>query len=115
VFFHENYLSIAFSGISITVVSIVFIYTKKSLHSIFNLALGSIVGHEMSHGFDEFRQRYYRIQKIFDWSNDTINTLDKRSECMIEQYDEYTETQLNRQVFRFLLMYCIKTRIFLTR
>jgi predicted metalloendopeptidase len=61
----------------------------------------------MSHGFDTFRLRYDRVQKMSDWSNDTINTLEKRSECMIEQYDGYTETQLNRQVSRFLLMYCV--------
>jgi predicted metalloendopeptidase len=61
----------------------------------------------MSHGFDEFRQRYYKVENMSDWSNDTISTLEKRSECMIKQYDDYTETQLNRQVSRFLLMYCV--------
>jgi predicted metalloendopeptidase len=69
----------------------------------------------MSHGFDEFRQRYYKVENMSDWSNGTIDTLEKRSECMIEQYDDYTETQLNRQVSRFLLMHCVKIHLLLIR
>jgi hypothetical protein len=61
----------------------------------------------MSHGFDQFLRQYYKAENISTWSNDTINTLRQRSECITKQYDQYKDTQLNRKVF--CSIQCIKS------
>jgi predicted metalloendopeptidase len=66
----------------------------------FNLALGSIIGHEITHGFDELRRHLDKDGKRYSsWSNETIKTFNKRSQCVIEQYNNYTVAQVNLQVF----------------
>ncbi len=68
----------------------------------FNLAIGSIVGHEITHGFDELRRNIDKDGKRYtSWSNETINMFDKRSQCLIKQYNNYIVTQVNRQVSHF--------------
>ncbi len=68
----------------------------------FNLAIGSVVGHEITHGFDEDRRHIDKDGKRYtSWSNETINMFDKRSQCVIEQYNNYTVIQVNRQVSQF--------------
>jgi predicted metalloendopeptidase len=74
----------------------------------FHLAIGSIVGHEIAHGFDELRRHIDKDRKRYTlWSNETIEMFDQRSKCMIEQYNNYTVTQVNLPVghcYRFLDM-----------
>jgi membrane metallo-endopeptidase-like protein 1 len=65
-----------------------------------NLALGSIIGHEITHGFDEQRRHIDKDRKRHSsWSNETISIYNKRSQCVIEQYNNYTVSQVNLQVF----------------
>jgi predicted metalloendopeptidase len=69
-----------------------------------NLAIGSIVGHEIAHGFDELRRHIDKDGKRYtSWSNETIDMFNKRSQCIIEQYNNYTVTQVNLQVFFILI------------
>jgi predicted metalloendopeptidase len=67
-----------------------------------NLALGSIVGHEITHSFDELCRHVNKDGKRCTlWSSETINMFDKRSQCVIEQYNNYTVTEWNLQVSHF--------------
>ncbi len=66
------------------------------------LAIGSIVGHEITHGFGELRRHRDKDGKIYtSWSNETIDMFDKRSQCVIEQYNNYSVTEVNLQVSHF--------------
>ena len=63
------------------------------------LAIGSVVGHEITHGFDELRRHIGKDGKEYTlWSNKTNDMYEKRSKCIIEQYNNYTISQINRQV-----------------
>lgn len=58
----------------------------------------------MTHGFDEFRRHIDKDGKrCISWSNDALNMFNKRSECLIEQYNNYTITQVNLQVYLTIL------------
>jgi predicted metalloendopeptidase len=65
----------------------------------FNLAIGWIVGHEIAYAFDELNRYIDKDGKKFTlWSNQTSDVFDKRSKCIVEQYNNYTVSQIKRQV-----------------
>jgi len=54
-------------------------------------AIGSIIGHEVTHGFDNMGRRFDMNGNMLDWwSNKSSEVFEKRSQCFIEQYNEYT-------------------------
>ena len=64
-----------------------------------NLGIGMVMGHEITHGFDdEGRQFDKNGNKVSWWTNETIDAFNKRKECIIKQYSNYTITQVNLQV-----------------
>lgn len=53
-------------------------------------ALGTICGHEMTHGFDDTGHLLDGNGDQKDWWDpDTFNEFDKRADCLAQQYDEY--------------------------
>jgi predicted metalloendopeptidase len=68
-----------------------------------NLAIGSIVGHEITHGFDELRRHLDKNgnQHPF-WTQSVDDMYEQRSKCIIEQYNNYTVSQINHQVYCFV-------------
>lgn len=65
-----------------------------------NLAFGAILGHEITHGFDELRRplnidgSQYKL-----WSKETAEMYKKRSKCMIDQYNNYILSQIKHRVY----------------
>ncbi|KAK9870256.1 hypothetical protein WA026_006342 [Henosepilachna vigintioctopunctata] len=54
-------------------------------------SIGSVLGHELTHGFDNNgrkRDKYGNYKQW--WSNDTIQTFERKAECFVEQYDNIT-------------------------
>ena len=65
-----------------------------------NLATGYVMGHEITHSLDDrSRNVDMNMHKVSLWTNETIDAFDKRKKCIIEQYNNYTLTQVNLQVF----------------
>ncbi len=65
-----------------------------------NLGIGMVMGHEITHGFDNDGRQYDKNgNKVSWWTNETIDAFIKRKECIIQQYSNYTVTQVNLQVF----------------
>ncbi|CAF1071510.1 unnamed protein product [Adineta steineri] len=61
--------------------------------------IGFFMGHEIAHGFgDEGKQYDLNGNKVLWWSKATDNAFDTRKKCFIEQYNNYTLTQVNRSV-----------------
>ncbi|XP_029721735.2 endothelin-converting enzyme 1 [Aedes albopictus] len=53
-------------------------------------ALGEVLGHELTHGFDNAGRHYDKFgnEKRW-WSNHTLQEYDKRAQCLEEQYSSY--------------------------
>jgi membrane metallo-endopeptidase-like protein 1 len=59
-----------------------------------------VMGHEITHGFDNDGRLFDKDgNKVSWWTNETIDAFIKRKECIINQYSNFTVTQVNLQVF----------------
>ncbi|CAF3834479.1 unnamed protein product [Rotaria magnacalcarata] len=62
-------------------------------------AIGTIIGHEITHGFDNYGGLYDKNgNRILWWSNETLSAFNQRKTCIIDQYSNYTVTQIDLQV-----------------
>uniref|UniRef100_A0A668A558 Phosphate regulating endopeptidase homolog, X-linked n=1 Tax=Myripristis murdjan TaxID=586833 RepID=A0A668A558_9TELE len=53
-------------------------------------AIGVIVGHELTHGFDNNGRKYDKNGNLDQWwSNSSITAFNEKTKCMIEQYNGY--------------------------
>jgi predicted metalloendopeptidase len=63
--------------------------------------IGTIIGHEITHGFDS-QGRNYDENGVFSaqgfWNAETSENFKKRSQCLIDQADDFLIEQVNRKV-----------------
>ncbi|XP_051863272.1 LOW QUALITY PROTEIN: endothelin-converting enzyme 2 [Drosophila albomicans] len=53
-------------------------------------SIGTILGHELTHGFDDSGRRFDRFGNMVEWwSNQTINEYVNRTDCFVDQYSHY--------------------------
>ncbi|XP_030624722.1 phosphate-regulating neutral endopeptidase PHEX [Chanos chanos] len=53
-------------------------------------AIGVIVGHELTHGFDNYGRKYDKDGNLDQWwSNTSIARFNDKTQCMIDQYNSY--------------------------
>ncbi len=65
-----------------------------------------VMGHEITHGFDNEGRLYDKDgNRVSWWTNETIDEFNKRKECIIQQYNNYTVTQINLQVFHSVFQF----------
>ena len=66
---------------------------------LFDLGIGMVIGHEFTHGFDtEGRQFDKNGNRVRWWTNETIDAFEEQKKCIVDQYNNYTVTQVNLQV-----------------
>ncbi|XP_074037562.1 endothelin-converting enzyme homolog isoform X2 [Leptinotarsa decemlineata] len=54
-------------------------------------SIGAILGHELTHGFDNIGRKHDKYGNYVQWwSNQTIETFENLTECFIKQYDNFT-------------------------
>ncbi|EDO40863.1 predicted protein, partial [Nematostella vectensis] len=54
-------------------------------------AIGSVIGHEVSHGFDDKGSEYDEHgNQVQWWTNKTILEFQKRAQCFVSQYNNFT-------------------------
>ncbi|KAF2420974.1 endothelin-converting enzyme [Tothia fuscella] len=59
-------------------------------------AFGAVAGHELTHGFDNNGAKYDENGKYADWwDNSTVTNFDRKAECFVNQYANYTVTGLD--------------------
>ena len=59
-------------------------------------AIGSIIGHEITHGFDDQGRQYDYDGKLIDWwQGNTADKYNERAKCIINQYGNFTAKQIN--------------------
>lgn len=67
------------------------IYHTKYPKSLNYGGIGSIIGHEITHGFDnDGRHHDYQGNQRLWWHPNTIDRFIVRSQCMVRQYDDYS-------------------------
>ncbi|CAF3473329.1 unnamed protein product, partial [Rotaria sp. Silwood2] len=65
-------------------------------------AIGMVIGHEITHGFDDSGRQYDKDgNRISWWTDDTIKKFNERKQCIIDQYSNYVVTQINRTLNGF--------------
>ncbi|XP_031705969.1 phosphate-regulating neutral endopeptidase PHEX [Anarrhichthys ocellatus] len=53
-------------------------------------AIGVIVGHEFTHGFDNNGRRYDKNGNlVYWWTNSSITAFNEKTQCMVDQYNGY--------------------------
>jgi predicted metalloendopeptidase len=58
--------------------------------------IGVIIGHEITHGFDDSGRQFDKDgNRLTWWSPETIEKFNQRKTCIINQYSNYTLTQIN--------------------
>lgn len=64
--------------------------------------IGSVIGHELTHGFDDQGRRFAGDGNLSDWWSEADATeFQKRAQCLVEQYGGYTavdDVKLNGQL-----------------
>lgn len=62
-------------------------------------AIGYVIGHEITHGFDDQGRQFDLIGNLVDWwHEDTKEKFLKKSKCIIDQYGNYTDQQTGLNV-----------------
>ena len=56
-------------------------------------AIGAVIGHEMTHGFDDQGRRFDGKGNLSDWwTENDAKEFEKRSACLVDQYSQYVAT-----------------------
>lgn len=67
-------------------------------------AIGFVIGHEITHGFDDQGRQFNKDGNLVDWwASNTKAAFIKKAQCIIEQYGNYTVPELNINVRTFML------------
>ncbi|XP_060075613.1 neprilysin-like [Ylistrum balloti] len=66
-------------------------YHKDQPRSLNYGGIGSLIGHELTHGFDDRGRQYDKLGNLNQWWNDdVIDNFINTSDCFIQQYDKYS-------------------------
>lgn len=62
-------------------------------------AIGFVIGHEITHGFDDQGRQFDLDGNLVDWwEPDTKKAYLEKASCIIDQYGNYTEPSTSLQV-----------------
>lgn len=62
-------------------------------------AIGFVIGHEITHGFDDQGRRFDLQGNLLDWwAEDTQKAYLNKAKCIIEQYANFTDGQTGLNV-----------------
>ncbi|CAF1215884.1 unnamed protein product [Rotaria sordida] len=60
------------------------------------ISIGTIIGHEITHGFDDTGRQFDKDgNRISWWTNETIEKFNNRKQCFIEQYSNFSVPEIN--------------------
>jgi endothelin-converting enzyme len=63
--------------------------------------LGSILGHELTHSFDNTGRKFDQDgNENMWWTNQTTNEYEKRTSCFIQHYESYTVPGIEEKVLK---------------
>jgi predicted metalloendopeptidase len=66
-------------------------------------AIGSVLGHELTHGFDNTGRKHDKFGNYKEWwTNATVHTFEEKIECFVKQYDNFTVEGVEKHVRRLI-------------
>jgi endothelin-converting enzyme/putative endopeptidase len=70
-------------------------YFDKTMDDAVNLgAIGAVIGHELTHGFDDEGRKFDARGNLRDWwTKADAREFERRAQCLTTQYGEYTATE----------------------
>ncbi|XP_072047749.1 membrane metallo-endopeptidase-like 1 isoform X2 [Amphiura filiformis] len=61
--------------------------------------IGTVIGHELTHGFDNNGRKFNKDgNETVWWSDESIDNFEKRAQCIIDQYSQYVVPENNRTI-----------------
>ncbi|XP_050420480.1 neprilysin-1-like isoform X2 [Adelges cooleyi] len=61
--------------------------------------IGVVIGHEITHGFDDKGRQFDKNGNLLEWwDSDTIETFREKAQCMVDQYSKYKMQEVNIHV-----------------
>ena len=77
----------------------VFFYKTPGIPDLINFAaIGTVIGHELTHGFDDQGAQYDEYGNLHNWwNNATMTEFDKRTKCLVDQYNAYPGPKFQRE------------------
>ncbi|XP_018346008.1 PREDICTED: neprilysin-1-like [Trachymyrmex septentrionalis] len=60
--------------------------------------VGTIMGHEVNHGFDDSGHLYNKKGKIVEWLSAMAEAYGKRAECFVEQFNNYAINNISNTI-----------------
>ena len=64
-----------------------------------SLGIGVVIGHEITHGFDDTGRQFDKDgNRVPWWTDETIQKFIQRKTCIVKQYSNYTIEQINQEV-----------------
>ncbi|KAK0143922.1 Metalloendopeptidase PEX [Merluccius polli] len=76
-----------------------FFWGKEYPRSLSYGAIGVIVGHELTHGFDNNGRKYDKNGNLDHWwSNSSIKAFNDKSQCVVNQYNNYHSEEADHNV-----------------
>ncbi|PIC47746.1 hypothetical protein B9Z55_006986 [Caenorhabditis nigoni] len=76
------------------------VFYSKDFPSSMNFGgIGVVIGHEITHGFDDRGRLYDNLGNIRQWwDNATISKFEHKAQCIEKQYSSYVLEQINMQI-----------------
>ncbi|XP_069360097.1 endothelin-converting enzyme homolog isoform X1 [Maniola hyperantus] len=85
--------------ITIPLVMLQYPFYDLGLDSLNYGSLGTVLGHEITHGFDNFGRQFDKNGNLLPWwTNKTIESFVNLTQCFIDQYSSYFVPELNEHV-----------------
>lgn len=73
-------------------------------------AIGQIIGHEITHGFDDQGRQFDLDGNLVDWWDaDTKTKFLDKTKCIIDQYANFREPTTNLTVNQFLTLFFLNS------
>lgn len=61
--------------------------------------LGTVIGHEITHGFDDQGSQYDKEGNLINWwEDDSKKSFVERTQCFVNQYSSYNVTEISRNI-----------------
>ncbi|XP_053608812.1 endothelin-converting enzyme homolog [Plodia interpunctella] len=85
--------------ITVPMVMLQYPFFDLGLESLNYGSLGTILGHEITHGFDNFGRQFDKNGNLIPWwSNDTIQHYVNMTQCFVDQYSSYYVSEIDTHI-----------------